>query len=89
VVLEQEFIIPNRLGIHARVAARIVKVANEFESAIWFVKDGVRADGKSILDIMTLVCPHGARVRVVAEGRDATDALKALAALFRNKFGEN
>ena len=57
--LEREFIIPNKLGIHARVAAQIVKVASEFDSEIWFIKDGNRVNGKSILDIMTLICPQG------------------------------
>lgn len=87
-VLEQEFIIANRLGIHARVAAQIVKVASQFEADIWISKNGNRVSGKSILDVMTLVCPHGSKVIVSASGPDASDALNALAALFQTKFGE-
>jgi phosphocarrier protein len=86
--LERDFIIPNKLGIHARVAAQIVKVASEFESEVWLIKDGIWANGKSILDIMTLICPQGTRIRLLVEGQDANDALSALAALFQNKFGE-
>jgi len=88
-VLEQDFIIANKLGIHARVAAQIVKVASQFESDVWISKSGNSVNGKSILDVMTLVCPHGSKIRISAAGQDAAEALKALAALFQNKFGES
>lgn len=90
-VLEQEFVVSNKLGIHARVAAQIVKVANQYESEIWMSKTGNshRVNGKSILDIMTLVCPHGSRVQIHVDGPDAQDALAALAGLFQTKFGES
>ncbi len=87
-VVEREFIIGNKLGIHARVAAQIVKVANQFQSDIWILKSGNKVNGKSILDVLTLVCPHGSTVNVSASGPDASDALKALAILFQTKFGE-
>lgn len=87
-VLEQEFIVANKLGIHARVAAQIVKVAIQFKSEIWIAKGGSKANGKSILDVMTLVCPLGSRVQVSAIGSDAVEALNALAVLFQTKFGE-
>jgi len=87
-VLEQEFVVANRLGIHARVAAQIVKVASQFESEIWIAKSGNRVNGKSILDLMTLVCPHGSNIRVSVRGPDAAAALSALATLFQTKFGE-
>jgi len=89
VILEQEFIVANRLGIHARVAAQIVKVANQFQSEIWISRSQNKVNGKSILDVMTLVCPHGCKIRISACGPDAPDALNALAALFRSKFGES
>ena len=84
----QEFLVANRLGIHARVAAQIVKVASRFESEILITKCDFTVNGKSILDLMTLVCPYGSRVQVSAKGPDATEALNALAALFQTKFGE-
>lgn len=87
-VLEQEFIVANRLGIHARVAAQIVKVALQFESEVWISKGDNRVNGKSILDIMTLVCPQGSKVQVAVSGPDAPEALNALAGLFQTKFGE-
>ena len=88
--MEQEFIVSNKLGIHARVAAQIVKVASQFESDVWISKSGNnhKVNGKSILDIMTLVCPHGSKVQVYTDGPDASEALAALAALFQTKFGE-
>ncbi len=86
--LEQEFIVANRLGIHARVAAQIVKVASQFESEILISKCGVTVNSKSILDLMTLVCPLGSKVHVSAQGPDASEALGALASLFQTKFGE-
>lgn len=86
--VEKEFIVANRLGIHARVAAQIVKVANQFQSEIWIFKSGNKVNGKSILDLLTLVCPHGSRVQVSALGPDAADAINALSSLFQTKFGE-
>lgn len=89
--MEQEFIVSNQLGIHARVAAQIVKVASQFEAEIRISKTGnnLKVDGKSILDLMTLVCPHGSKVQIHAEGPDADEALSALACLFQTKFGES
>lgn len=87
-VQEQHFIVSNKLGIHARVAAQIVKVANQFESEIVITKSGNSVNGKSILDLMTLVCPHGSKILIAANGPDAAAALDAIAELFQNKFGE-
>ena len=87
-ILTQEFVVANRLGIHARVAAQIVRVASQFESEISFTKCDITVNGKSILDLMTLVCPHGSKILVSAKGPDATEALSALATLFQTKFGE-
>jgi phosphocarrier protein len=88
IALEQEFIVANKLGIHARVAAQIVKVASQYKSEVWLSRCGMKVNGKSILDVMTLVCPHGSRVRVLTSGPDAPDAMSALASLFQTKFGE-
>ncbi len=87
-VLVQEFVIANRLGIHARVAAQIVRVATQFESEILISKCGVTINGKSILDLMALICPYGTKINISAKGPDAAEALSSLAALFQTKFGE-
>ena len=86
--LVQEFTVSNRLGIHARVAAQIARVAGGFASEILITRCGITVNGKSILDLMTLICPHGSKVNISAKGPDAADALNALAALFQTKFGE-
>jgi phosphocarrier protein HPr len=86
--LVQEFVVANRLGIHARVAAQIVRVTTRFTSEILFSKCGTTVNGKSILDLMTLICPHGCKITISAKGPDAAEALDALATLFQTKFGE-
>jgi phosphocarrier protein HPr len=87
--LEQEFTVTNKLGIHARVAAQIVKVASSYDAEVWLSRGGSCVNGKNILEIMTLQCPHGSTVRIGAKGRDAGQALQALADLFQGKFGES
>jgi phosphocarrier protein len=87
--LEQDFIVPNKLGIHARVAAQIVKVASQFDCELWVVKDGNKVNAKSILDLMSLMCPQGTRIKVLAQGKDAAVVLSAVAGLFQTKFGES
>ena len=87
--MDQELIVSNKLGIHARVAAQIVQVANQFRSDVWISRSGNRVNCKSILDLLTLACPHGSKILVSASGPDASEALDALALLFRSKFGES
>ena len=65
-----------------------MKTAGGFKAEIRLSRNGNRVNGKSILDVMTLVCPCGCKVLVSAEGDDAEDALGAIAALFQAKFGE-
>lgn len=87
--MEQEFIVANQLGIHARVAAQIVKIAAQFDADVRISKSGNTVNGKNLLDLLTLVCPKGSKVLVSARGPDAAEALAALAALFQTKFGES
>ena len=85
---EEEVQVGNRLGLHARAAAKFVHVANGFRSKITVSKDSTRVDGKSILGLLTLAAARGSRLRLSAEGDDAAAALRALAELVRGKFGE-
>jgi phosphocarrier protein len=87
--MEEEVQVGNRLGLHARAAAKFVHVANGFASRISVTKDSTRVDGKSILGLLTLAAGRGSRLRLAAEGEDAPAALAALAALVRGKFGED
>jgi phosphocarrier protein HPr len=86
--LEQEFIVANKKGLHARVAAQIVRIATQYQADVWIFKGGVKVDAKSILDVLMLASPHGSRLLVSTEGPDAGTVMEALAALFQAKFGE-
>ena len=87
-VSEVDVRIDNRLGLHARAAARFVHLANRFESTIHVSKAGSRVDGKSILGLLTLAACKGTRLRLVASGVDEDQALAELSALVRDRFGE-
>ena len=84
----KEFTIKNRLGIHARPAAKLSKIANEFESTIRVMKDGLEVNGKSIMGIMMLAAAQGNVIQIEAEGPDEKDAIRALGDLIENKFDE-
>ena len=81
--------IANRLGLHARAAARFVHLANRFTARITVTKDGSRVNGKSILGLLTLAAQQGVTLRLVAEGEDEVQALAELRALVLDRFGES
>jgi phosphocarrier protein len=85
---EREFDIRNRLGLHARAAAQLVRLANQFSSEVRVVKDGVEVNGKSIMGVLMLAAPKDTRILVRASGPDAEEALAAIGALIDRKFGE-
>lgn len=87
-MVSQEVTIINKLGLHARPAALLVKTATKFESEIFFKKDGLEVNGKSIMGVMMLAAEMGSKVLVVAKGPDEKEALAAVAAVFATKFGE-
>ena len=86
---EREVKIVNKLGIHARPAAEIVKTAGKFKSSITIVRDDLEVNAKSIMGVMMLAAEFGATVVLRATGDDAEAALDALAACIANKFGES
>jgi phosphocarrier protein HPr len=79
----------NRLGLHARAAAKIAALANTFQADIFLEKNGAKADARSILDILTLSCPQGTEIRLRATGPDAVQAIAAISELFFHHFGEH
>lgn len=81
--------IVNKNGLHARPAAEIVKLAAKYQSNIVVIKDDLDVNGKSIMGVMMLAAECGSSITFRAEGPDAEQALDALAALVRNKFGES
>lgn len=80
--------ISNRLGLHARAAARFVHLANRFESRVGVRHGEVRVDGKSILGLLTLAAGCGSRIELSADGDDEERALSELCDLVRDRFGE-
>lgn len=80
--------VTNRLGLHARAAARIAETVARFDCSVVLKKDGVEADGASILSVLTLDAPLGSEVTVQAQGQEASQVVQALGELFDDKFGE-
>lgn len=85
---KKELLIENKLGLHARAAAQIVKSASAYSSKIILSKDNLEVDGKSIMGIMMLAAAKGSTVTLLVHGNDEDQALAGLERLFKNKFGE-
>lgn len=86
---EIELTVTNKMGIHARPAAMIVRVANKYASEILVEKDDEQVNGKSIMGLMMLAAGSGSKLKFRAEGKDAEAMLKEMAALFERKFEES
>jgi len=84
----QEVIIRNRLGLHARAAAKFVHTATRYSSHIKISRDGKTMDGKSIMGILLLAAGAGTTVVISADGSDESDAIDALCTLVNGGFGE-
>jgi phosphocarrier protein len=87
-VTERKVKILNKLGLHARPAALVVKTAERFISEISLLRDGLRVNGKSILGVMMLAAECGSEITVEASGPDSEKAVEAIAALILSKFQE-
>ena len=87
--LSRDIEIINKLGMHARAAAKFVKLASTFESQIDIERAGRRVNGKSIMGVMMLAASKGSDVTVHADGNDANESLDQLEALINNRFDED
>jgi phosphocarrier protein HPr len=87
-MVEQNVVIQNRLGLHARACSVFVKEAARFASHIIVARDGLEVNGKSILGVMMLAAERGAEITVRAEGADEVAALESLVKVVNDKFGE-
>ncbi len=89
-MLEAKVKIVNQLGLHARAAAQLVRLASKFESRILVKRadNAVFADAKSILSVLTLAASKGTELNIEAEGADENNALQAIEEIFKNGFGE-
>jgi phosphocarrier protein HPr len=90
-MIERHVVITNRLGLHARAAALLVRTANTFQSAIRLerVDKTAAADAKSILSVLMLAASRGTELLMTADGTDEEAAINSLCGLFSSGFGEN
>ena len=84
----RDVVIKNRLGLHARAAAKFVHAATRFKSHILVVRDGKTMDGKSIMGILLLAAACGMTISISADGEDEGDAVNTLCQLVESGFGE-
>lgn len=87
-MLTKEYLIINKLGLHARASALFVKTASRFASEVKLAREGIEVNGKSIMGIMMLAASKGTTVRLTVEGTDEAEALQAIGDLIINGFGE-
>lgn len=83
-----DIVISNKLGLHARAAAKLTQTAGRFQSEVYIARGRQRVNAKSIMGVMMLAAGLGTTVTVDAEGEDAQEALESIQSLFDNKFGE-
>ena len=88
-MIEREVEIRNRLGLHARAAAKLVHTASGFRSDVKVVRDGEEVDGKSILGVLLLAAEQGSTIAVRCDGEDEDEALQAITGLIDNRFEED
>lgn len=84
-----DIVISNKLGLHARAAAKLTQLASRFTSEIYISRGAQRVNAKSIMGVMMLAAGLGSTVRLEASGGDAEQALTEIQNLFNNKFGEH
>jgi phosphotransferase system HPr (HPr) family protein len=89
--VSRDIVVSNKLGLHARPAMQFVDVANQFSSEVRVERFGdepAEADGKSVMQMITLAATEGTPMRITADGDDAEQAVAKLVELFESKFGE-
>ena len=86
--MKRDITVTNKLGLHARASAKLVKCAAGFASEVWLARGERRVNAKSIMGVMMLAAGLGVVVELECDGEDETQALDAIRALFEDKFGE-
>ncbi len=86
--LVKEIPIVNRLGLHARPAARFVRIASRHRCEVWVSKEGEEVNGKSIMGLMMLAAGQGSKLQIRCEGVDADKAMDELEELIKSRFNE-
>ena len=88
-IITKDFLVANKLGIHARPAAMFVKIANRYSCEIFVEKDGEKVNGKSIMGLMMLAAGQGSKLRIRCDGPDADKAMEELEELVKAGFNED
>ncbi len=88
-MIRRETLICNRLGLHARAAAKLVQLANQFQAQVFLSTDRMSANAKSILGVLTLAAGKDTPLTVEVDGPDEERAMQEIEALIAGKFGED
>ena len=86
--ISETFMIQNKLGLHARAAALLVKTVAQFSSDVLISARKQNVNGKSIMGVLMLAASQGTKVKITVNGKDAVDCMAAISKLIENKFGE-
>jgi phosphocarrier protein HPr len=87
-MIERQAEIVNRLGLHARAAAKLVNTAGRFQSRVTLAKDGEEVDAKSILGVLLLAASQGSHLTIRCDGADEAECMQAVSGLIANRFEE-
>jgi len=87
-MLQQDVLIINKLGLHARASAKLTQLASQYPCEVWMSRNGRRINAKSIMGVMMLAAAKGATVSIETSGEKEQEAMTALLALINDYFGE-
>ena len=87
-MMKRTITVSNRLGLHARAAAKLTQAASRFQSGVWISRNGRRVNAKSIMGVMMLAAGRGSQLEIETDGADEEVAIEAIERLFGEKFGE-
>ncbi len=87
-MLQQDVLIINKLGLHARASAKLTQLASQFPCEVWLSRNGRRINAKSIMGVMMLAAAKGSTIAIETSGEREQEAMTALVALINDYFGE-
>ena len=87
-MLQQDALIINKLGLHARASAKLTQLASQFPCEVWLSRNGRRVNAKSIMGVMMLAAAKGSSINIETSGEKEQEAMSALLALINDYFGE-
>lgn len=87
-MLQQDVLIINKLGLHARASAKLTQTASKFPCEVWMSRAGRRVNAKSIMGVMMLAASRGCTINIETDGEQEQEAMDALLALISDRFGE-